>query len=123
MRKVLEGYISGLDTLCASVQLRRSSNMVDGSDRGPSSLGCLTNVVHPNIKFLEVFLHTRELRTQIEALANICDLYDVSLSYCGSPWECLVTEATTRFHGFYKGSDLLTYLYSQLKVRLSYITF
>ncbi|KAH0922612.1 hypothetical protein HID58_022630, partial [Brassica napus] len=115
VRKVLEGYISGLDTLCASVQLRRSSNMVDGSDRGPSSLGCLTNVVHPNIKFLEVFLHTRELRTQIEALANICDLYDVSLSYCGSPWECLVTEATTRFHGFYKGSDLLTYLYSQLK--------
>ncbi|WZZ00141.1 hypothetical protein YC2023_072469 [Brassica napus] len=44
VRKVLEGYISGLDTLCASVQLRRSSNMVDGSDRGPSSLGCLTNV-------------------------------------------------------------------------------
>ncbi|CAF2086889.1 unnamed protein product [Brassica napus] len=24
--------------------------------------------------------------------------------------------ATTRFHGFYKGSDLLTYLYSQIKV-------
>ncbi|KAG5393562.1 hypothetical protein IGI04_023525, partial [Brassica rapa subsp. trilocularis] len=116
LRKVLEGYISGLDTLCASVQLRRSSNIVDGSDRGPSSLGCLSNVVHPNITLLEVFLHTRELRTQIEALANICDLYDVSLSYCGSPWECLVAEATTRLHGFYKGSDLLTYLYSQLKV-------
>ncbi|KAF3512803.1 hypothetical protein F2Q69_00006695 [Brassica cretica] len=116
VRKVLEGYISGLDTLCASVQLRRSSNIVDGSGRGPSSLGCLTNVVHPNITLLEVFLHTRELRTQIEALANICDLYDISLSYCVSPWECLFTEATTQFHGFYKGSDLLTYLYSQLKV-------
>ncbi|KAJ0241640.1 Spc97 / Spc98 family of spindle pole body [Hirschfeldia incana] len=116
VRKVLEGYISGLDTLCASVELRRSSNVVDGSDRGPSSLGCLTNVVHPNVTLLEVFLHTRELRTQIEALANICDLYDVSLSYCGSPWECLITEATARFHGFYRGSDLLTYLYSQLKV-------
>ncbi|KAG2328048.1 hypothetical protein Bca52824_010776 [Brassica carinata] len=116
VRKVLEGYISGLDTLCASIELRRSSSIVDGSDPSPSSLGCLTNVVHPKITLLEVFLHTRELRTQIEALANICDLYDISLSYCGSPWECLITAATTRFHGFYKGSDLLTYLYSQLKV-------
>ncbi|KAF2609928.1 hypothetical protein F2Q70_00011874 [Brassica cretica] len=86
------------------------------SVRPTKKSGCLTNVVHPNITLLEVFLHTRELRTQIEALANICDLYDISLSYCVSPWECLFTEATTQFHGFYKGSDLLTYLYSQLKV-------
>ncbi|KAG5414592.1 hypothetical protein IGI04_002159 [Brassica rapa subsp. trilocularis] len=28
MKKVLEGYISGLDTLCASAELRRSSNIV-----------------------------------------------------------------------------------------------
>ncbi|KAG5389709.1 hypothetical protein IGI04_031250 [Brassica rapa subsp. trilocularis] len=28
VRKVLEGYISGLDTLCASAELRRSSNIV-----------------------------------------------------------------------------------------------
>ncbi|XP_010507154.1 PREDICTED: gamma-tubulin complex component 6-like [Camelina sativa] len=116
VRKVLEGYISGLDTLSASIELRRSSNMVDGSDHGSSWLGCLKNVVHPNITLLEVFLHTRELRTQIEALANICYLYDISLSYCTSPWECLIKEATTRFHGFYRGSDLLTYLYSQLQV-------
>ncbi|KAL1193583.1 Gamma-tubulin complex component 3 [Cardamine amara subsp. amara] len=116
VRKVLEGYISGLDTLCASIELRRSPNVGDGSDHGSSWLGCLTNVVHPKITLLEVFLHTRELRTQIEALANICDLYDIALSYCASPWECLITEATTRFHGFYRGSDLLTYLYSQLQV-------
>ncbi|CAH8357559.1 unnamed protein product [Eruca vesicaria subsp. sativa] len=116
VRKVLEGYISGLDTLCASIELRRASNIVDGSDTGSSWRGCLTNVVHPKITLLEVFLHTRELRTQIEALANICDLYDVSLSYCVSPWECLITEATSRFHGFFRGSDLLTYLYTQLKV-------
>ncbi|CAC05635.1 putative protein [Arabidopsis thaliana] len=116
VRRVLEGYISGLDTLCASIELRRSSNIVDGSDHGSSRLGSLTNVVHPKITLLEVFLHTRELRTQIEALANICDLYDIALSYCASPWECLITEATTRFHGFYRGSDLLTYLYSQLQV-------
>lgn len=121
VRKVLEGYISGLDTLCASIEQRRSSNIVDGSDHGSSWLGCLTNVVHAEITLLEVFLHTRELRTQIEALANICDLYDISLLYCGSPWKCLITEATVRFHGFYRGSDLLTYLYSQLKVRLSYV--
>lgn len=121
VRRVLEGYISGLDTLCASIELRRSSNIVDGSDHGSSRLGSLTNVVHPKITLLEVFLHTRELRTQIEALANICDLYDIALSYCASPWECLITEATTRFHGFYRGSDLLTYLYSQLQVRLSYV--
>ncbi|KFK33855.1 hypothetical protein AALP_AA5G068900 [Arabis alpina] len=116
VRKVLEGYISGLDTLCASIELRRSSNIVDGPDHCSSSLGCLTNVVHPKITLLEVFLHTRELRTQIEALANICDLYDISLSYCGSPWECLITKANVRFHGFYRGSHLLTYLYSQLQV-------
>lgn len=121
VRKVLEGYISGLDTLCASIELRRSSNIVDGSDHGSSWSGCLTNVVHPKITLLEVFLHTRELRTQIEALANICNLYDIPLSYCASPWECLITEATTRFHGFYRGSDLLTYLYTQLQVRLSYV--
>ncbi|KAL0713787.1 hypothetical protein Bca4012_020765 [Brassica carinata] len=116
VRKVLEGYISGLDTLCASTELRRASNIVDGSDDGSSWRGCLMNVVHPKITLLEVNLHTRELRTQIEALANICGLCNVSLSYCGSPWECLITEATVRFHGFYRGSDLLTYLYSQLKV-------
>ncbi|VVB04838.1 unnamed protein product [Arabis nemorensis] len=116
VRKVLEGYISGLDTLCASIELRRSSNIVDGPDNCSSWLGCLTNVVHPKITLLEVFLHTRELRTQIEALANICDLYDISLSYCGSPWESLITKATARYHGFYRGSDLLTYLYSQLQV-------
>ncbi|EOA23415.1 hypothetical protein CARUB_v10016596mg [Capsella rubella] len=116
VRKVLEGYISGLDTLCASIELRRSSNIVDGSDHGSSWLGCLTNVVHPKFTLLEVFLHTTELRTQIEALANICDLYDISLSYCTSPWECLIKEATTRFQGFYRGSNLLTYLYSQLQV-------
>ncbi|CAN7108492.1 unnamed protein product [Brassica rapa subsp. narinosa] len=28
VRKVLEGYISGLDTLCVSAELRRSSNIV-----------------------------------------------------------------------------------------------
>ncbi|WZZ78707.1 hypothetical protein YC2023_099279 [Brassica napus] len=28
VKKVLEGYISGLDTLCASAELRRSSNIV-----------------------------------------------------------------------------------------------
>lgn len=28
VRKVLEGYISGMYTLCASVELRRSSNIV-----------------------------------------------------------------------------------------------
>lgn len=119
VRKVLEGYISGLNTLCTSIELRRSSNIVDGSDHGSSWLGCLTNVVHPKITMLEVFLHTRELRTQIEALANICDLYDIALSYCASPWECLINEATTRFRGFYRGSHLLTYLYSQLQVRPS----
>ncbi|CAH2065522.1 unnamed protein product [Thlaspi arvense] len=116
VRKVLEGYVSGLDTLCASIELRRSSNIVDRSDHESSWLGCLTNVVHQNITLLDVFLHTIELRTQIDALANICGLYDISLSYCGSPWECLITEATAGFHGFYRGSDLLTYLYSQLKV-------
>ncbi|KAL1194417.1 hypothetical protein V5N11_010329 [Cardamine amara subsp. amara] len=53
VRKVLEGYISGLDTLCASIELRSSSNVVDGSDHGSSWLGGLTNLVHPKITLLD----------------------------------------------------------------------
>ncbi|XP_010541666.1 PREDICTED: gamma-tubulin complex component 6 isoform X2 [Tarenaya hassleriana] len=116
VRKVLEGYISGLNTLCASVEFRCSSNILDASIHNSSGLGCLTNVVQSKMTLLEVFLHTRELRTQIEALANICDVYDVSLSYCDAPWENLTAEASSRFHKFFMGGDLLSYLYSQLKV-------
>ena len=113
VRKVLEGYISGLDTLCASVKLRRSSNIVDGSDRGPSSLGCLTNVVHPNITLLEVFLHTRSYEHRLKLLPTYvtCMMYPYLIAApLGNA--CLLKQP----HGFMGSTKevtcLLTYIYS-----------
>lgn len=108
--KVLEGYICALDTLYASIGLRRTLKAVD--------VGCLTSVVHSEITLLEVYLHTKELRTQIEALGNICNLHKLALCFFNGPLKDLTTKATLEFCNFYRGGDLLTYLYTQLQVRL-----
>ncbi|XVF74370.1 hypothetical protein PTKIN_Ptkin13bG0105200 [Pterospermum kingtungense] len=112
--KVLEGYICALDTLYASVNLRRSSENVEVSECVSS--GCLTSVVHSEITLLEVYLHTKELRTQIEALGNICNLHYLALSFSESSFEELIYKATVGFNNFFRGGDLLSYLYTQLKV-------
>ncbi|OMO71121.1 Spc97/Spc98, partial [Corchorus capsularis] len=108
--KVLQGYICALDSLYASVNLRRSSENVEVSS------GCLTSVVYSEVTLLEVYLHTKELRTQIEALGNICNLHDLALCFFEFSFEELTYKATMEFHNFYRGADLLSYLYRQLKV-------
>jgi len=114
--KVLEGYMCALDTLYASVGFRRRISRNDGA---PSSLvGCLTSVVHSEITLLELYLHTKDLRTQIEALANICNLHDVKLSLSVSSVEDSIAKAALEFRNFHRGGDLLTYLYKQLQVSL-----
>lgn len=109
--KVVEGYMCALDTLYASVGLRRSSC-------SSSSVGCLNSVVHSELTLLELYLHTKELRTQIESLANICNLYKFSDCFSASSFDELLTKAKSEFCNFYRGGDLLTYLYTQLQVSL-----
>lgn len=114
--KVLEGYLCALDTVYASVGLRRSSKMVDMPSHSSAVVGCLTSAVHSEITLLELYLHTKELRTQIEALGNICNLHDLALRFSASSFEDLIAKATFEFRNFYRGGDLLTYLYKQLEV-------
>ncbi|KAM7528373.1 hypothetical protein LguiB_031783 [Lonicera macranthoides] len=110
--KVLEGYTSSLDTLYTSVGLRRSSKSGDGSSC--SGAGCLMSIDHSQVTLLEVYLHSKGLRTQIEALGNICHVYDVALCISISSLEGLSIKE--KFSDFPRGGDLLTYLYTQLKV-------
>ncbi|PPD69323.1 hypothetical protein GOBAR_DD33802 [Gossypium barbadense] len=116
--KVLEGYICALDTLYASVNVRHSKSTEVST--GVSS-GCLTSVVYSGITLLEVYLHTKELRTQIEALGNICNLHDLALCFLESSFEELSYKATMGFHKFFRGGDLLSYLYTQVKFIRSWI--
>lgn len=108
--KVLDGYICALDRLHASVKLRRSSKSVEVAS------GCLTSVVHSDFTFLEVYLHTKQLRTQIEALASICNLQQIAHCFAKSSYEELSNDAISTFCDFYRGADLLSYLYAKLKV-------
>ncbi|RDX93277.1 Gamma-tubulin complex component 6, partial [Mucuna pruriens] len=109
--KILEGYICGLDTIHASVVLRRSSKHVD-----LPLPGCLKNVVHSEITLLEFYLHIKELKTQIEALASICNLQKWALCFSDTAFEDLITEATSEFRNFCRGGNLLTFLFAQLQV-------
>ncbi|PQQ18448.1 hypothetical protein Pyn_00215 [Prunus yedoensis var. nudiflora] len=107
--KFVEGYMCALDTLYASVGLRRSSC-------SSSVVGCLNSVVYSELTLLEFYLHTKELRTQIEALTNLCNLYQFSSCFSVSSLEELITKANLEFCNFYRGGDLLSYLYTQLQV-------
>ncbi|KAM1255910.1 hypothetical protein ACFX1Q_030108 [Malus domestica] len=109
VEKVVEGYMCALDTLYASVGLRRSS-------RSSSAVGCMNSVVYSELTLLELYLHTKELRTQIEALTNLCNLCQFSSCLSVSSLEELVSNANFEFSKFYRGGDLLTYLYTQLQV-------
>ncbi|XP_039139788.1 uncharacterized protein LOC120277109 isoform X2 [Dioscorea cayenensis subsp. rotundata] len=108
--KVLEGYVCALNTLLASVKLRRSSSGVTAEESSLDGVGSLTSVVHSEVTVLEVFLHTKELRTRIEALGNICFADVVNLSR-----EDLSVDVEIEFSKFPRGADLLSYLYVQLR--------
>lgn len=106
--KVIDGYISALNTLSASVSLRRSSKTNLG--------GCLTNIGHSEVTLLEVYLHTTGLRTQMEALGYICNINNLALNFPASSFGDLSSKANLEFSIFPRGGALLSYLYAQLKV-------
>ncbi|KAE8037663.1 hypothetical protein FH972_010235 [Carpinus fangiana] len=114
--KVLQGYLCALDTLYASVGFRRSSRSVGMPLHESPAVGCLTSVVHSEITLLELYLHTKELRIQIEALGNICNLHNVARCFSALSFEDLIAKATFEFCNFCRGGDLLTYLYKLLQV-------
>lgn len=97
IRKLLEGYFCALNTLSASVELRRSSNQNCCSD----------------ITLLEVYLHTEESRRFVESIGNICFPKHLGLDLAR---EDLNTETFMDFHKFLTGAELLSYLYVQLQV-------
>jgi gamma-tubulin complex component 6 len=121
--KVLQGYLCALDTLYASVGFRRSSRSVGMPLHESSMVGCLTSVVHSEITLLELYLHTKELRIQIEALGNICNLHNVARCFSASSFEDEIAKATFEFCNFCRGGDLLTYLYKLLQVSLNFKSF
>ncbi|KAK1354071.1 hypothetical protein POM88_047327 [Heracleum sosnowskyi] len=100
--KILEGYTSALDTLHASAVMRRLSKTFDMSSCASSGAGLLTSVAHSEVKLLEVYLHTEGLRTQIDALGNICHLHDIDLCRSASSFEDLGSE--TKFSEFPSGA-------------------
>ncbi|WCJ41567.1 Spc97 / Spc98 family of spindle pole body (SBP) component [Euphorbia peplus] len=113
--KILEGYVSALNTVYVSVRLRHSE-VVNVPLHESNEAAFLTSIVHSEITLLEVYLHTKQLRTQIEALGNICNLYDIALCFAVSSLEELTAKADLAFSKFCRGGDLLTYLYTQLQV-------
>ncbi|XP_008457080.2 uncharacterized protein LOC103496848 [Cucumis melo] len=116
LKKILEGYTCALDSLHASVGLRRTSKEPDAPFLESSVEGCLMSVVHSEVTLLEMYLHTRELRIQIEVLGNICNLHNIANCFSLLPFQDLICKATSEFCNFHRGGDLLTYLYTQLQV-------
>ncbi|KAJ8478436.1 hypothetical protein OPV22_022163 [Ensete ventricosum] len=112
VKKVLQGYFGALNTIQASVKLRRSAMTFEKSVHIPDGSRGYTKNSQSGITLLEVFLHTSELRTQIESLGNICfpTFADLAVSR-----EALTAETNIEFHNFPRGVDLLSYLYLQLR--------
>lgn len=115
VKKVLEGHFCAFGTLLASVRLRRAIKSPDTCAKVSDGAVNLMTAVHSEITVLEVYLHTKELRTHIESLGNICfpKFADLGLSR-----KDLTVDAKLEFHHFPRGADLLTYLYVQLRVSL-----
>lgn len=111
--KVIDGYISALNTLSSSVSLRRFLKTKDG--------GCLTNIGHSEMTLLEVYLHTAELRTQMEALGNLCNIDHLTDNFPVSSLEVLRAKSNSEFSAFPRSGALLSFLYIQLKVSLSQV--
>ncbi|GMH11154.1 hypothetical protein Nepgr_012995 [Nepenthes gracilis] len=114
--KVLEGYMCAVDTVNAAANTRRSSDNVNELSNASQGLGSLTSIVHSGVTLLEVYLHTHELRTRIEALGNLCHLCNAALSFSVTPIKDLVTKVAVEFHKFPRGGNLLTFLYNQMQV-------
>ncbi|WVZ86763.1 hypothetical protein U9M48_033497, partial [Paspalum notatum var. saurae] len=109
VEKVLEGYFCSLNTLPASVKIRRSV----GQSGMPSKIsdGGTCNSIS-EITLLEVYLHTEELRRHVKSIGNICFPRFAGLTLCQ---EGLNTDANVEFENFPRGTDLLSYLYVHLR--------
>ncbi|XP_071730838.1 uncharacterized protein [Rutidosis leptorrhynchoides] len=115
IKDILDGYIAALDTISSSVCFRRlSNNDKNMSSASTSGIGCLSIVGHSEITLLEVYLHTNELRNQTEVIGSICNVHNVARCFTLSPLEDFDTR--TKFGDFPRGGNLLTYLYTELKV-------
>nr|XP_029116589.1 uncharacterized protein LOC105061295 isoform X2 [Elaeis guineensis] len=112
VKKVLEGYFCAFGTLLASMKLRRAIKSPDACAKFSDGAVNLMLAVHSEITVLEVYLHTKELRTHIESLGNICFPKFADLGLSGKD---LTVDAKLEFHNFPRGADLLTYLYVQLR--------
>ncbi|KAG2574069.1 hypothetical protein PVAP13_7KG325200 [Panicum virgatum] len=109
VEKVLEGYFCSLNTLPASVKLRRAVDQSDMPSKISDGASCNST---SGVTLLEVYLHTEELRRHVKSLGNICFPKFAGLTLCQ---EGLNTDANVEFENFPRGSDLLSYLYVHLR--------
>uniref|UniRef100_A0A0E0H4H8 Gamma-tubulin complex component n=1 Tax=Oryza nivara TaxID=4536 RepID=A0A0E0H4H8_ORYNI len=109
VEKVLEGYFCSLNTLPASIKLRRLEGQPDIPSMTPDGASYNSN---SEITLLEVYLHTEELRRHIKSLGNICFPKFAGLSLCQ---EGLTTDSNLGFENFPWSTDLLSYLYVHLR--------
>lgn len=117
VRKILEGYLSALNTIFASVKYRRSLKGVDESKFISHNVGSFLSAIS-EITLLEVYLHTRELRTRIETLGHICGIRINDFAFAEFSTEDFSSRMNLEYSSFPRGADLLTYLYVQLRVSL-----
>ncbi|KAL6338097.1 hypothetical protein AAG906_010665 [Vitis piasezkii] len=97
-----------LDTLYASISFRRLSKSVDM----PFRMGSLTSVVHSELTLLEVYLHTKELRTQIQALGNVCNLPNIAPCSLESTFEDIISKASLEFCNFLEEEFAYLFVYT-----------
>ncbi|KAJ1272451.1 hypothetical protein BS78_06G202500 [Paspalum vaginatum] len=109
VQKVLEGYFCSLNTLPASVKLRRSVGKSGMPYKISDGVSC--NSIS-EVTLLEVYLHTEELRRHVKSIGNICFPKFAGLTLCQ---EGLNTDANVEFENFPRGTDLLSYLYVHLR--------
>ncbi|KAK8929016.1 hypothetical protein KSP39_PZI017088 [Platanthera zijinensis] len=106
VRKLLDGYICALNSLSQSMKLRRSVQCK--KDFVPTNHweGTLTSAVPSEMTIMEVYLHTKELRSHIEALGSIC----ISRTFYGAlSMNGLSLNSLLEFHDFPRGAGLLSY--------------
>ncbi|CAM6105936.1 unnamed protein product [Calypogeia fissa] len=147
VKGILRGHSAALNTLASSVSLRRDLDIggtCRGKDLGEQDPGPVIGYGNRDISLLEFYLHTRELRVQLHALAFIC-LKREGKSFVGrTPSDACLEEdfvdpkdheeelgpqkarksnakgdvkcdpLVDSFEEFPRGADLLTYLYDRL---------
>ncbi|KAL5650290.1 hypothetical protein ACJX0J_041099, partial [Zea mays] len=107
--KVLEGYFCSLNTLPASIRLRRSVGQSGIPSKTSDGMSCNSTA---EVTLLEVYLHTEELRRHVKSLGNICFPKFAGATLCH---DGLDTEASVEFENFPRGTDLLSYLYVYIR--------